>query len=292
MKRFSTIIAASLVLAAFVATTQAQTTLYWDVTNGSPGFVTPGSFGDGTWDSVTTTNWNPNSDGSGANVTWDDAASPANNAIIDVAGGSGANGTGWVTEDAGITVAAGTRSHQHRNGRRLQRRYSSGSCFRAVAPFPPRMALRSLAKQGLRAITPNFATPYSGVIDTGTSNLTINAGGQLDINNLARLNSAGKVVLNGGTLYERNTGNGGSFISTTKNLEVNGTGTIGYDDGNTTPDNQVSILNGTIIFGTGGDPSTGGAGTLIKTGPDQVGYHIKLIPAMGSPTPHRIRSPS
>ena len=37
----------------------------------------------------------------------------------------------------------------------------------------------------------------------------------------------------------------------------------------------VSILNGTIIFGTGGDPSTGGAGTLIKTGPDQVGYQYK-----------------
>ena len=75
MKRFTAVVAASFILAAFVATTQAQTTLYWDVTNDTPGFVTPGSFGDGTWDNATTANWNPNSDGSGTNVTWNDRAS-------------------------------------------------------------------------------------------------------------------------------------------------------------------------------------------------------------------------
>jgi autotransporter-associated beta strand protein len=114
------------------------------------------------------------------------------------------------------------------------------------------------------------------VIDTGTNNLTINAGGRLDIGGTntgaTRLTAGGRVVLNGGTIFERNTGNAGSFILQAKNIEVNGTGTIGYDDTNTTPDNQVSILNGDIIFGTGGDPSTGGAGTLIKTGPDQIGF--------------------
>ena len=84
MKRLTSIVA-MLAVAFGLASAQAQQTLYWDVTNGTAGLITPGSFADGTWDNGTSANWNPNSDGSGSNVTWNDAASPADNAVFRLA---------------------------------------------------------------------------------------------------------------------------------------------------------------------------------------------------------------
>ncbi len=55
-----------------------------------------------------------------------------------------------------------------------------------------------------------------------------------------------------------------------KGLEVNGIGYIGYNDGDGTPDNRVMTFAG-VITGTGGTTTNGGAGTLIKIGPDQIG---------------------
>jgi autotransporter-associated beta strand protein len=278
MKRLAALVTATLALSALIATAQAQQTLYWDTTDGTPGLISPGNSGtganDGAWDNGVSAKWNPNSDGSGANVTWNDAASPANNAVIDVAGGTGTNATGWVTEDAGISITGTRTTNTVTVG-------GSGSDYQWVVftgggtiSAPNGLTILNKARVSL-APTPNFAVG-GAVIDTGTNNLTINAGGRLDIGGTntgaTRLTAGGRVVLNGGTIFERNTGNAGSFILQAKNIEVNGTGTIGYDDTNTTPDNQVSILNGDIIFGTGGDPSTGGAGTLIKTGPDQIGF--------------------
>jgi autotransporter-associated beta strand protein len=282
MKRLTSLATASLALAALISTAQAQQTLYWDTTDGTPGLISPGNSGtganDGTWDNGVSAKWNPNSDGSGANVTWNDAASPANNAVINVAGGTGTNATGWVTEDAGITIAAGTRTTNTITvGDSNVSSPFQWVVLQGAGTISAPNGLTILGKTKLSATaTPSFGTAFAGVIDTGTNNLTINAGAELHIGLTAggagTLNGAGRVVLNGGTLWENNHGNAGSFILQAKNLEVNGTGTIGYDDTNATPDNQVSILNGGIIFGTGGDPSTGGAGTLIKTGPDQIGY--------------------
>ncbi|HEX3600694.1 MAG TPA: autotransporter-associated beta strand repeat-containing protein, partial [Lacipirellulaceae bacterium] len=275
MKRFTALVAATLVLAMTVAAAQAQQTLYWDNNGPTAGFVTPGSFGDGTWDSGTTSIWTTDPTGQIATTTWNDAASPANNAVINVAGASGTNGSGWVTEDAGITIATGTRTAG------TLTIGDAGGAFQWVVPqgggtvsAPNGITILANTRVSMFP-TPNFLGAFAGIFDSGTGNLTINSGAMLDINNLARLNAAGKVVLNGGTLYQRNGGSGGSLIPSAKNLEVTGPGTIGYDDGGNNNDSGVSILNGTVITGTGGDPSTGGVGTLIKTGPDQVGYQYK-----------------
>ncbi len=115
----------------------------------------------------------------------------------------------------------------------------------------------------------------SGTADTGAGTVTVNSGATLAINSTLRLNTtAGKVVLNGGTLLETNPGNAGTFLGVSsgasKTIEVNGIGYIGYDDGDGIPDNKVSIYYD-VISGTGGTPTNGGAGTLVKIGPDQLG---------------------
>ncbi len=70
-----------------------------------------------------------------------------------------------------------------------------------------------------------------------------NAGATLDINGTQRLNTTGgNVLLNGGTLIETNPGQAGSFIGGAaglKGLEINGSGTIGYNDGDNIPDNKI-----------------------------------------------------
>ena len=112
----------------------------------------------------------------------------------------------------------------------------------------------------------------SGVVDTPL--VTVNADSTLDINSILRFaTTPGKVVLNGGTLLQSNPGQAGSFLRVTQTLEVNGIGFIGYNDFNDIPDNQVSIFSG-VITGTGGTVDNGGAGTLIKFGPDQIGIGV------------------
>jgi autotransporter-associated beta strand protein len=112
-----------------------------------------------------------------------------------------------------------------------------------------------------------------GTADTGSGPVLVKAVAVLDIDHALRLNTtAGRVVLNGGTLLQTNPGQAGDFLGTSaglKTLEINGSGTIGYDDGDTIPDDNVSVFFG-IIFGTGGTTASGGAGTLTKIGPDQI----------------------
>jgi fibronectin-binding autotransporter adhesin len=104
--------------------------------------------------------------------------------------------------------------------------------------------------------------------------VTVNAGATLETNNSQRMNTTGgKVVLNGGTLLGTNPGTAGTLIGSSiglKGLEVSGSGAVGYDDHDGMPDNKITIFFG-IISGTGGTTTNGGAGTLIKIGPDQFG---------------------
>lgn len=120
----------------------------------------------------------------------------------------------------------------------------------------------------------------SGTVDTGAGTVTVNAGATLALATTSQLNLlAGKVVLNGGTLMNTNTGQAGTFLGGgggLKGLEINGIGYIGYDDGNGVSDDQVSIFYGAIT-GTGGTTTNGGAGTLVKIGPDQIGVGASTV---------------
>ena len=113
----------------------------------------------------------------------------------------------------------------------------------------------------------------NGTADTGTGTVTVSAGATLDINSTQRLNlTGGKVLLNGGTLLNTNPGQAGAFFGTAaglKGLQITSNGTVGYNDGANFPD-MISIFSG-VISGTGGTPTNGGAGTLIKIGPDRFG---------------------
>lgn len=123
-----------------------------------------------------------------------------------------------------------------------------------------------------------------GMADTGAGAVIVETGATLDINSTLRLNTtSGKVLLNGGGLRQTNPGQAGNFIGTAaglKGLEINAFGTIEYDDGDLTPDSKVSLFFG-VISGTGGTPTNGGAGTLIKAGPDQIGIQASNQPDPG-----------
>lgn len=116
----------------------------------------------------------------------------------------------------------------------------------------------------------------NGTVDTGIGTVTVNAGATLDLDRQLRLNNDGKVILNGGTLLSSNPFQAGSLIGFSKNLEVVGQGMIGYDDGDGMSDNKISTYFG-IISGTGGTTSNGGAGTLVKIGPDQIGIQARDV---------------
>jgi autotransporter-associated beta strand protein len=110
-----------------------------------------------------------------------------------------------------------------------------------------------------------------GTINTGTNAVTINAGAQVNIPISTVFNSAGKVVLDGGTLKNTNAGNAGSFISAAKTLEITSNGgTVAYDDGSSA-NAFTTIYTGTVT-GTGGTTTNGGVGTLTKTGVDEFRY--------------------
>jgi|GEM_PF-4196098 len=115
-------------------------------------------------------------------------------------------------------------------------------------------------------------TISNGTIDTGTGTFTIGNGAgstaRVNISAVGRLNTAGKVVLDGGTLYSNNSGGtGGSFISATKGLEITANGGfVGYDDLSST--NAFAIIYAGTITGTGGTTAAG-VGTLTKVGPDE-----------------------
>jgi autotransporter-associated beta strand protein len=227
---------AAIALALFVGfqLAGAQNTVYWDVNGSAPG---AGESSPGFTDGVWGTDpfWNSAADGTSATGAW-------------VAGDNAVFSAGSDATDAFIDIT-GTQ-----------------------------VANSILIEEG----TVTFGT---GTADTGAGNLTINAGATLKIGSTLRLNTgAGKVVLNGGTLINTNTGSGGSFIGTNANattgdggglkgLEVDGIGYIGYDNGDNIADNAVSIFGG-VITGAGGTVNNGGAGTLVKIGPDQIGIAV------------------
>jgi hypothetical protein len=97
--------AALLAGASSFASVQAQQHLYWDTNSTTAGFLTPGSFSDGTWDTANAL-WNtdPTGGAGGSLVAWNDAAVPLDIAHFFVEGGSAS-----ATEaDAAITVPGPT----------------------------------------------------------------------------------------------------------------------------------------------------------------------------------------
>jgi autotransporter-associated beta strand protein len=214
---------------------------YWDV-NGVETGATPGAngIGDGTWD-VGFANWNDQSDGGDG-------------------GGSGTI-TGWSAGDDAVFAA----------GMDLGTDFPGGQGA-SVTVTATQSANSVLVEEGYVALR-------GGTVDTGAGNVTIDAGATLDIDSTLRLNTgAGKVVLNGGRLLESNPGNAGTFLGSSlgpKGIEIGpaGIGYIGYDDGDGIADNKVSIFYG-VITGDTGTTGNGGFGTLVKTGPDQIGIGV------------------
>ncbi len=114
----------------------------------------------------------------------------------------------------------------------------------------------------------------SGAINTGTNAFQINTGASVSIPSSSMLNADGKVVLAGGTRIQTNPTGGAAFINAAKGLEIHGSGTVNYTSSGI---GTFSIYTGTIL-GTGGTTTSGGAGTLIKTGANEFRYQA---PAAG-----------
>jgi fibronectin-binding autotransporter adhesin len=235
MKRLTSLVAASLVLAIGL-TAQAQIPYYFDVNDDASG----SGVADGTvypWD-TTTLSWNTiNADGTQASPGLNVAWTNGNNAIFS----AGTDATGLLY---GVNIAAGTS------------------------------AANATIEEGVVQIN-------SGVFDTGSGQLLVKPGAAIKTIIGAQFNGAGKLTLQGtstadaGELRAANPGSAGTMISNLKTIEIDGFGRISYADGDATPDNKVSIINGSVITGVGGTPTNGGAGTLVKSGPDQVGYSVR-----------------
>ena len=258
MKFRTSVMAALLAVAVVISPAYAQQTLYWDINSTTPGFFNAGAYADGTWDNVQAL-WTTDPTGVAATVPWNAAAAPPDNAIFDVAGASGSPGNPdpLVGSDAAVTVT-GTQ------------------------------AVGSLTLES------GWVLLRGGTVNTGLGTVTVKTGAILDIDSTLRLNTnggtgvkAGDVILAGGTLWQRNPGNAGTFLGTGTNgttgdggglrdIMVDGVGTIGYNDG-TAANDFVSIFSGVIKGregGVDGTPTNGGRGTLVKIGPDQIGIGV------------------
>jgi fibronectin-binding autotransporter adhesin len=247
MKRSITAVAALLILTMGISTAQAVT-YYWDRDDNNvgalPADAVPGDGkGDGFWD-TTALNWSTDPNGSGANVAWVDGSDAVFSASNDLVGQS----VLAFPFDSGVTIT-GTRTA------------NSVTIEEGIIKF------------------------LGGTADTAANAVTVKTNATLIIDNTARINTgAGKLVLEGGTLINANTGTAGTFLGTGTNgttgdggglkpIEINGIGYIGYNDGDGVPDNKVSIFSG-VILGVGGTTTNGGAGTLVKIGPDQFGLGV------------------
>jgi fibronectin-binding autotransporter adhesin len=238
MKRFTSLAGATFLLLAVGAISANATVKYWDRNDGNPGGLNPTTFGDGTWDTVSA-NWNTNADGSGANTVWVNGDDAVFSAGTDVQG----QGTPSFPFDAAITIAAGTQ------------------------------AVNATIEEGVVQV-------QSGVFDT-TTQLLVKPGAAIRSIAGAQFSATGKLTLQGTTIanagqfYAANPGNAGTMINNAKVFEIDGFGRIYRFDGDAIQDNDVNILNGQVITGVGGTPTNGGAGTLIKSGPDQVGTAVR-----------------
>jgi autotransporter-associated beta strand protein len=234
MKRFTSFDAAALFLASGLSTSQAAP-YYFDVNGTDPGSGVTGSAYDWTADGsgLLPGMWNTtNADGTGPGPTVTWAN--GNDAIFSA--GEDADGQTY-----GVKIAAGIA------------------------------ATSATIENGIVQIS-------SGLFDTGTGDLTVNANAGVRTIAGGQFNGAGRLVHKGtsttdaGWLQAANPGNAGTMINNLKEIHINGFGRISYDNDDSINDNVVNILQGNIITGEGGTVSNGGAGTLVKSGPDQVGY--------------------
>lgn len=238
MKRLTALIAAALFLATGL-TARAQTNYYFDVNDDAAGSgITNGSIYP--WD-TTSLSWNTiNADGTqaspGLNVAWVNG----NNAIF--AAGTDATGSLY-----GINIAAGTT------------------------------AANVEIQEGTFQIV-------TGPLNVGTGSLIIDAGAAIKTTASSQFTTGltyklrGTSTANAAEIQGRNTASAGSMLTTGAGLstvEIDGFGRVSYDDGDGIDDNKVSIIASSVITGVGGTPTNGGAGTLVKSGPDQVGYAVK-----------------
>ena len=228
MKRLSLLVAMTAIVAFGAATANAVDPIfYFDVndTGTESGITDSGLY---PWDAtVTTLNWNPAADGSGTAVNWVNGKDAVFSAGTDA---SAATSLGY-----GLNIAAGTT------------------------------AASALLEEGKLSVV-------TGMIDTGAGIFTVGNGigtsAVFEVGNgpTTKTNSAGTLRLHGGT-YRLVTVQtvGHSFLSATKNLEINQEGTIDHFEGGAVGAGRVAIYGGTsgTILGTGGTTANGGAGTLI-----------------------------
>jgi fibronectin-binding autotransporter adhesin len=211
------------------------------------------------------------------------AAQALNTVYFDVNGTSSNSGVvpsiyNWTTDGSGALPAfwnldpggVGTGANPWINGDRAV--FAAGSDVTGVH-FGLDIASGTTASSAL--IKGGLAEIRAGVFDTGTGTLTVGTGAgstaELQIASASALNSAGKVVLDGGSLTNTNsTGTGGSLISASKSIEITANGgTIHYDSQFVGPSPTLSypaIIYGPTgtagVFGTGGTTTNGGVGTL------------------------------
>ena len=245
MKLFKSSVMVVVVFSAGISTVRA-TTYYWDRNDGVPG-ANPGapSYGDGTWD-TTSNNWNLNADGSGSNVPFVNGS--------DAVFSAGSDLVGTPLYDAALTIAAGT----------------------AASSVEIQEGIINIASGQVNTDPSASGSPGPITVDAGAAIRTVAS---------SQFQGGGKITLKGtstadaGAIIGANTGNAGSMVNagstTYKTIEIDGFGRVSYDDANGTPDNQVSILSSNVFTGVGGTPTNGGTGTLVKSGPDQIGYAVK-----------------
>jgi PEP-CTERM motif len=278
MKRFTSLVTATLVLAMGLSTAQAFQDYSWDANGTTGGFFDAGSFADGTWGidgaQAVQQRWTTDPTGLAAPIAWNDAGSPLYAAHFAVVGAAAGNTPGnLLAEDAIVTIpATQTRATDHLwidSGWVAL----SGSGLISITG-PDGLKIGPGAKL-TTSITPNNSGGYTGNINTGANPTLVASGGELQIDTSADFNTAstGKITLQGGMLTQRNFGSAGSFIRATQSLEVDGTGTINYPDASfrlsTAADCNCTIYTPTgtnTILGAGGTTGGGGAGTLIKIG--------------------------
>ncbi len=231
----ATLFAASLVLAIGLSAVKAANTVYFDVNDTAPGSGVVGQVYNWTTDGsgLAPAFWNMDPGGVGA-VTPLPSWVNGDNAVFSA--GSDADGQTY-----GVAITAGVT------------------------------AGNAEIKNGTVQIN-------TGVFDTGAGTLTVDPNAAIKTIVGGQFNGAGTLVLKGtsaadaGLLQAANPGSAGTMINNLKTIDIQGFGRIAYDNGDSINDNVVSILNGSVI--TGGPtatPTNGGAGTLVKSGPDQLG---------------------
>src|SRR5262249_32290822 len=106
-----------------------------------------------------------------------------------------------------------------------------------------------------------------------TGTITVTGGGTLELTTSGRIGStsagAGNVVIDNGTLKVDDPSTGNSFLSSNKTIIIgNGSGMATVN----VPTSGIALLYHGTRTATGGTTSSGGSGTLIKTGAGEFRY--------------------